>query len=333
MRLAMCMLVALAACSSPDGELVTLPDASPGIGFDDMRWSASLARILVPAGRAGALDLVDPDTRAVTAIGGFSKTSDFSGGHDDGPTSVDEGRGLLFVSDRTSQTLSVLDAKTHAVVGSAPLAASPDYVRYVAATDEIWVSSPAGSWIEIFALAGGTTPKPAGSIAIANGPESLVVDQARGRAYTHHWQSSTIGIDVRTRAILGTWPNGCAASRGIDVEPEHGWVLATCNEGTLTVIAPDEGGRIVSAIAAGSGYDVMGYARGTRHAYLAGGACACLTVIGVAQSGELALLGRFDAPHDTHCAVADDHGNAWVCSPSEGGVRRVADTFPSWASR
>jgi hypothetical protein len=77
----------------------------------------------------------------------------------------------------------------------------------------------------------------------------------------------------------------------------------------------------------------MGYARGTRHAYLAGSACACLTIVGVSMTGALAFLGRFDAPHDTHCAVADDRGHAWVCSPAEGGVRRVVDPFASWATR
>jgi YVTN family beta-propeller protein len=334
MRYVHCALIVLAACSSsPDGQLVTMPNSGDGIGFDDLRWSSSLGRVMVPAGRAGALDLVDPDTKAVTEISAFSKTADFSGGHDDGPTSVDEGRGMLFVTDRTSQTLVVLDANSHAVLATVPLSTNPDYVRYVAPTDELWVSEPAGSQIEIFALAGGSTPKPSGAIPVGNGPESLVIDAARGRAYTHHWQSSTIGIDVRSRTVIGTWQNGCAASRGIEIEPEHGWVLAACNEGTLTVIAPDENGRIVSAIAAGSGYDVMGYARATRHAYLAGSACACLTVIGIANSGEMSVLGRFDAPSDTHCAVADDRGHAWVCSPSEGGVRRVDDGFPSWANR
>src|SRR6478609_6543313 len=88
----------LACCGSPDGDAVAMANGSPGIGFDDLRWSQALGRVLVPGGRSGIVDLVDPDTRAVVAVDGFSKLGDFSGGHDDGPTSVDEGEGLLFVT-------------------------------------------------------------------------------------------------------------------------------------------------------------------------------------------------------------------------------------------
>src|SRR6267142_3892860 len=41
---------------------VELPAGGPGIGFDDLRFSAALKRLLVPAGRSGNLDLIDPAT-------------------------------------------------------------------------------------------------------------------------------------------------------------------------------------------------------------------------------------------------------------------------------
>lgn len=329
-------LVAVAACSSPDGDAIPLVDGSPGIGFDDLRWSPSLGRVIAPAGRAGAVDLVDPQSGAAIAIQGFSKTSDFSGGHDDGPTSADEGAGLLFVTDRTSEMLSVVDPRARRISSSARLSASPDYVRFVehgASGPELWVTEPAAERIEIFAFDAATaTARSIASIPVPNGPESLVIDPARGRAYTHEWQAKTLAIDLRGRAVVERWDNGCAASRGIDLEPEHGFVLAACNEGTLTVLDPD-GGRIVDTLAAGAGYDVIGYARSSRHVYLAGSACACLTVMGLARDGSLGLLGRFDAPSDTHCVVADDRGHAFVCAPTEGGLRRVDDPFPSWGGR
>src|SRR5207244_1191226 len=55
------VLVVLGACSgSPDGASVSLPDAGPGIGFDDLQYSPTLHRVLVPGGRSGKLDLIDP---------------------------------------------------------------------------------------------------------------------------------------------------------------------------------------------------------------------------------------------------------------------------------
>src|SRR6478735_5780032 len=78
----------LVGCSkTPAGTSVELPDGSPGIGFDDLRYSSRLHRVLVPSGRSGRLNLIDPDTLAVTSITGFSSTPDYSGGHDDGAPS------------------------------------------------------------------------------------------------------------------------------------------------------------------------------------------------------------------------------------------------------
>ena len=48
-----------------------MPAGSAGIGFDDLRYSATLHRVLAPAGRTGTLDLIDPDTLAVTSISGL----------------------------------------------------------------------------------------------------------------------------------------------------------------------------------------------------------------------------------------------------------------------
>src|SRR6266478_1290510 len=104
---------------------VDLPASGPGIGFDDLRFSAALKRLLVPAGRSGNLDLIDPATFSVTAIPGFSAEDSFGGGHGAGTTSADEGRGLVFAIDRTARRLDVVDPGTGAIVAAAPLASAP----------------------------------------------------------------------------------------------------------------------------------------------------------------------------------------------------------------
>jgi DNA-binding beta-propeller fold protein YncE len=329
-------LVTLAAqsCSpSPDGAAVTLPSAAPGIGFDDLRYSPSLHRVLAPAGRAGTLALVDPESLAVRTIAGFSTSAGYDGAHDFGATSVDEGRGLLFVTDRTSQKVSVVDPKAGVIVSSAGLLASPDYLRYVAATDEVWVSEPSASQIEILSLSKDPAPT-ASSIAtipLSNGPESLVIDQLAGRAYTHRWQSTTVVLDVRTRAVIAEWPNGCAASRGLAVDEKRGFFFAGCLEGTLSVLDAAHDGRVLSSIARGAGYDVIGYSPSLGHVYLAGTTCRCLTVLGVSATGGLTFLGRFDATSAAHCAASDDRGHAWVCDPDGGRLLRIDDRYPaSW---
>ena len=146
------------SATTPSVMAVALPDGSGGVGFDDLRYDATLGQLLVPAGRTGNVDLVDPSTQVVTPITGFSAQPRFNGGHDDGPTSADAGHGLIFVADRTTRRLNVIDPATRAIVASAMLASSPDYVRYVAPTGELWVTEPDQEQIEVFTLSDAQNP-------------------------------------------------------------------------------------------------------------------------------------------------------------------------------
>lgn len=307
---------------------VELPDGAPGVGFDDLRYSSSLHRVLVPAGRSGRLNLIDPETLSVRTIGGFSSSGSYSGGHDEGPTSVEEARGKLYVTDRTNRTLVVADPESATIVSRTTLGAEPDYVRFVEATNELWVTEPAADRLEMFELGRDGTPTSRGTISVPNGPESLVIDGPRARAYTHRWQHSTVAIDVASRSIVAEWPNGCAASRGIALDRDRGWLFVACNDGTVTVLDVKENGKTLSSIKQGSGFDVIGYNPKLAHLYLAGSTCRCLVVLGITRSGGLTFLERHGAPANTHCATADDIGHAWLCDPDGGKIWRIDDRQP-----
>jgi DNA-binding beta-propeller fold protein YncE len=322
----------LTACAgSPVGPRVAMPGGDAGIGFDDLRYSSTLHRVLVPAGRTGTLDLVDPDTLAVTSIPGFGTVASYSGGHDDGPTAVDEGNGVLYVTDRTTGKLNVVDPVGGRIIASVALGVGPDYVRFVKTTNEVWVTEPDADQVEIFTLGPDPTVAPvhAAVVAVTNGPESMVIDTTRGRAYTHRWQATTVAIDLQTRSIVAEWQNGCAASRGIALDEARGFLFASCSEGTTAVLDAGNGGKILSTMARGSGFDVMGYSPQTGHLYLAGSSCGCLVTLGVSAQGTLTFISRVNASGSTHCAVADDVGHAWWCDQDKGSVWRVTDGSPS----
>src|SRR5262245_63012451 len=82
---------AIVRAQSPVPTSIPIPGGERGIGFDDLRFSSSLGRLLVPGGRTGALLLVEPGRWTMDRIGGFSTAEEFSGGHDDGVTAVEEG--------------------------------------------------------------------------------------------------------------------------------------------------------------------------------------------------------------------------------------------------
>ena len=321
------LLAACRASPPPGAAVVALPDGRPGIGFDDLRFSSSYG-VLAPGGRSGNLDLVDARTHAVTAVGGFSVEPLHFAGHDQGVTSTDEGGGFLFGTDRTTRTLAVIDPATRTIVATAPLQTMPDYLRYVPQTNEVWVTEPDADQLEVFSLEG-NQPVHAAVISVPGGPESLVIDRTRGRAYTHSFGNVSYSLDVHSRAIVETWSNGCANARGIALDEPRGLLFAGCNEGRGTVADITRSGALTGMLdVPASGVDVIDYARALGHLYLPGSSNAMMSIAGVSSTGQLTLLATVPTVGGAHCVTADDGGNAWVCDPDNGDLLVIADAAP-----
>jgi DNA-binding beta-propeller fold protein YncE len=324
-------LAAVLAAASPTPTPLALPGGAGGIGFDDLVFSEELHALLVPAGRTGRLDLVDPRTGAIAEIGGFGASSARPRGHEQGTTSADAGGGLAFAVDRTGGTVAVVDPRTRRVVARARLGGGPDYVRWVAPTREVWVTEPGREEIEVFRLEAGSPPRlaRAGRIAVPGGPESLVVDAAGGRAYTNTFRDETVAVDLASRAVLARWRNGCRGARGIALDAARGLVFVGCEEGRAVALDVAHGGRPVGSAPAGAGVDVIAYGRALRHLYVPGADAATLAVLGVGAHGELVPLGTLPTAPAAHCVAADDGGDVWVCDPRRGRLLAFHDPFPA----
>lgn len=309
---------------------IPLPDGSEGIGFDDLGFDAQLGQVLVPAGRTGNLDLIDPLTLTVTTIGGFSAQESFGGGHGEGTTSVDSGQGMLFAIDRSSRQVEVVDPATSTIVGSTSLGGDPDYIRYVELTHEIWITEPDAEQIEVFTVPdeSGASPVYAAVIPIQGGPESLVIDETDGFAYTHLWAGVTVAVDLTTRSIVSQWDNGCHGSRGIALDEAQGFLFVGCSEGKAIVLDLNHDGQQLSNFEQGAGVDVISYNPTLRHLYVPSASTATMGILDVAADGTLSLLGVADTANGAHCVTADDQGNAWVCDPDNGQILLFRDSFP-----
>jgi hypothetical protein len=307
---------------------VSIPGGAGGIGFDDLSFSPELHRVIVPAGRTGELILLDPISHKMDEVGGFSSQANFAGGHSEGVTSADVGRGAIFATDRDEKTLDLVDSHTRAILAKTKLAAEPDYVRYVASTNEVWVTEPRASQIEIFSLPEHGLPEPnsAGTIPIPGGPESLVIDNLRGRAYTNLWTNATTAIDLRKRAIVSQWPNGCHGSRGLALDRERGFLLVGCAEGKVESLAVDNGKRLGEA-ASGDGVDIIAYAPRLHHAYLPGAKSATMAVIDISAEGKPTVLATLPTASGGHCVTVDDLGNVYVCDPRAGQLMLFHDSI------
>ncbi|HXT00207.1 MAG TPA: hypothetical protein VN915_06000 [Elusimicrobiota bacterium] len=317
-----------ASAKDLDSTSVPMPGGGAGIGFDDLGYAPGLNKMLVPGGRTGRLFLVDPGTRKVSSVGGFTPEKDYKRGHGEGVTSADEGRGLLFGTDRNRGAVVAVDPKTGAALASAKLSGGPDYVRYAAPTGELWVSEPSAEKIELFTLSGGTaalTIAKAGEISVPGGPESLVIDAARGRAYAHTWKGESLAIGLKSRAVEARWANGCTGSRGIALDETRGFLFAGCDEGKAVVLDAAHGGKVLSSLESGKGVDVIAYSERLRHLYLPGADSATMAIIAVGDDGTLKLLKTLKTAKGAHCAAADESGGAWVCDPDAGRLLYFKD--------
>jgi hypothetical protein len=321
---------AIAATPAGDGgrRAIPLPDGAGGIGLDDMALAPSLSRIVVPAGRTGRIDLIDPATGAITAIDGF-RVSPPGKGHGEGTTSADEGPGLLFATDRTAGEVTAVDEKTRKIVARAKLAGGPDYVRWVESTHEVWVTEPDAEKIEVFRLGSGFPPtlEPVGAVAVPGGPESLVVDGAHGRAYANLWKKETVAIDLKSRSVAARWNNGCGGARGLALDRRRGFLFVACTEGRA-VSLDVESGKTIGSAPAPAGIDIIDYNASLGHLYVPGAKDAQLAVFAVSKTGELRPLGRFPTAPRAHCVAAEPGGGVYVCDPQGGGVIAFRDPFP-----
>ena len=317
---------ASAACAQPfSGETIAISHDGKGIGFDDLRYSTSLHRVLVPAGRTGTIVLIDPSNHRSASIEGWPAEAAYGGGHGEGTTSVDEGEGALYAIDRNSQQVAIIDPVARRITARAPLGSGPDYVRYAGPTHELWVTEPDSERIEIFSI----SPKrdaltKVASIAVPGGPESLVIDAVRGRAFTHLWSGTSVAIDVRSRKITAKWPNRCSGSRGIAYDERSQFLLAGCAEGKAVVIDAAHGGTVLATAASGSGVDIIDYDPVRRHLYIPGARSATLTIFSVAANGTLTPLATAATAKGAHC-VTTDGKDAYVCDPDRGRILVIRD--------
>jgi DNA-binding beta-propeller fold protein YncE len=318
-------LLAAAAALEP----LALPGGEGGIGFDDLRYSAELHMLLVPAGRTGRLDLVDPASRSVDAIAGFSSEGPGAHGHAQGTTSADTGGGFVFASDRTERTLVVIDPTAKRIVGRVKLGAAPDYVRWVAPLGEVWVTEPGAKAIETFRVAKSPLQlEPKGRIEVADGPESLEIDAPRRRAYANTWHDTTVAVDLGSRAIAARWKNGCAGARGLTLDTARGLAFVGCQEGKAVALDLERDGKLVGSAAAGKGVDIIAFSAALSHLYVPGADAATLTVMSVGPRGELSALGTVPTSREAHCVAADDRGAAYVCDPQNGRLLVYRDSYP-----
>jgi DNA-binding beta-propeller fold protein YncE len=333
------------------------------ISFNDFTYDSHLRRVIIPAGETGEVALIDPKNMNVQLISGFSHQVD-PADPIVGTSAVAVAGGFLFGLDQETNTIKTIDLSTNNVVGSIPLQAAPEYIRYISSTGELWVTEKDLNQIEIFSVSEDNPPtlQSTGKISVPNGPEALIIDDARGLAFTNRSkQGLTDMIQVMTHTVIGQWGNGCSSAMGMAIDEKEGYLFVACGEGKLVVMDINNNGYQITSENYGGELDFVAYNPNLHHVYLPSSASGIVaifqlqtlyvtpqpantnspgttpTVNPTATHGvtptpyfktSLLLLGTADTAIKSKCVTADDFNNIWVCDPNNGQVFVIHDTFP-----
>ncbi|HEX7342565.1 MAG TPA: hypothetical protein VF269_09880 [Rhodanobacteraceae bacterium] len=329
LALAFLPLTALAANtpSAVGQTVIPIPGGTHGISFDDIGYVPALHRVTIPAGATGNLVLIDPANGKLTVIKGVSATPSGHPRHREGTTSSTYAEGYLFATDHDPAEVVTINPRSGAIIGRTPLASDADYVRYVARTHEIWVTEPDKQQIQVFQLAHKPHPvlTPKTTIHIADGPESLEIDNHRNRAYANLWQGKTVVMALTTHKVLAEWPNTCKRSHGIAIDAAHDHVFVGCGDGKVVTLDAADHGKLLASAAAGAGIDAISYSPKLHHLYVPGARAATLTIFDVSPTGALKSVATRQTAAHAHCVTNDNAGHVFVCDPRHGAILDIND--------
>src|SRR5262249_61283848 len=104
-----------------------------------------------PAGNPGRVDVVNTAGDTITAVEGFPTADVERDGRKRtvGPSSATVGEGVVYVGNRGDSKVCAIDAASLEKAGCVKLDSMPDGLAYVAATKEVWVTTPRDNAIVI----------------------------------------------------------------------------------------------------------------------------------------------------------------------------------------
>jgi DNA-binding beta-propeller fold protein YncE len=311
--LAALILSALAA------ESIALPGGPP-VGMDYLTADQARGQIWVPAGNTGHVDVVDVATGKVTPVGGFPTAPPRRPGRPNmGPSSATAGAGAAWIGNRGDDSVCRVDAHTLTRGACRKLPSMPDGVAYVAATREVWVTTPRNRTVTIVPVAKPEPGEPT-AIKIDGDPEGLAVDQTRGLFYTNlEDRDRTLAIDAKTRKVVASFPTGCGADgpRGLAIDAERRLLFAACTDGAVAFDLA-HAGKEVGRVHTGHGVDNIDYAARPGLLLVASGADGKLTFARVEKTGALTRVASAETAKGARCVVAGADGTGYVADSAGG---------------
>ncbi|CAN5212987.1 hypothetical protein BH11MYX1_BH11MYX1_04530 [soil metagenome] len=294
---------------------IALPGASPaGVMMDYLLFDPRTNTVWVPAGNTGFVDVVDVSTGTIARIEGFA-TKEMEGRRGKrivGPSAAALGApGTVYIGNRGDSSICAVDEKTLKKGTCGTLDAMPDGVAFIAATNEVWVTTPRDKSLRI--LDGKTLAQKA-RLAYEGEPEGFAVDVARGRFFTNlEDKDETLAIDVKTRKTVATWHPNCGEDgpHGLRYSDADSRLLVACSA-EIHALDADKDGAIVGTVEVADGVDDLDLDPATHTVYAGGGRAVQRAVVDLGPTGALALRTKVETAPGARNGVLATNGTIYL---------------------
>ena len=309
-------------------EPFALPGAVAPVSLDYLFYEPGKERIWVPAGGTGSVAVFDIASRTFTRVEGFKTAEREAHGNKRvvGPSSGSVGSGVAYVGNRASQEVCLVDLQTLALGQCLKLPSAPDGVQFVAATHEVWVTTPKTQSITVLDASHAGSLQLKATIKLPGDPEGYAVDAARGLFFTNlEDKGSTLSIELASHRVKDTWNAGCSSEgpRGIALDSARGLLFVACTDHVQALDMNHEGARL-GQLDTGAGVDNLDYVAKSSLLYVAAGKAARLTVAAVTAHGDFTHLTTTETAPGARNAVADGNGNAYLADPQAARLLLVS---------
>jgi DNA-binding beta-propeller fold protein YncE len=320
-----------AGAPAPDrgpAQLVAKPLALPGatapVSLDYIVYEPAKARVWVPVGDTGSVDVLDVATGSFTRIDGFKSAEREVRGNKRvmGPSAAAVGEGFVYIGDRATSEVCAVDATALKLGDCLKLASPTDGVAYVGSAKEVWVTTPHDQSLAVLDASKPAMLKVKTTIKLDGAPEGYAVDDSRGLFFTNlEDKNQTVAIDVKTHKPTAAWKTGCGADgpRGIAADVSRGFVFVACTDRVQVLDAKNHGAPLAS-LDTGAGVDNIDWLESHRLLYVAAAKAAKLTVARIDDKGQPTVIATGASARGARNGVADASGNAYLADPAGARV-------------
>ncbi len=293
-----------------------LPGATAPVSVDYLAIDRARGRVWVPVGDTGSVDVLDLATSAFSRVDGFKTGEREIRGKKRlvGPSAANVGDGFVYVGNRATSEICPVDAKTMKLGKCLKLPTPSDGVAYVAATKEVWVTTPRDHSLTVLDASKPDALKPKLVVKLEGESEGYAVDETRGLFFTNlEDKDKTVVVDVKTHAVKATYAPGCGGDgpRGIAVDTARNFLIVACTD-HLQVLDAGHDGAPLGKVDTGAGVDNIDYVAALGNVYVVAGKAAKLSVVHLDDKGQLTVVATAATSEGTRNTVADDSGNAYV---------------------